>query len=199
MRIVQYVLSCLFLINLLCAHQQTAPPPATASAQSADDIDIAALEIRVTDLINVERAKRKLDPLKTHKQLVDLARAHSADMAVRDYVSHNTPEGLSPSDRAKAARFECKATAQNGYFPIGIAENILMTSLFERYEIVTVNGVENRSYDWKSMEGLANEIVTSWMGSRGHRENILHKGYTLAGLGIATNLDSQVFVTQNFC
>jgi uncharacterized protein YkwD len=35
--------------------------------------------------------------------LAAVARAHSADMRDRGYFSHDTPEGLSPFDRAEAA------------------------------------------------------------------------------------------------
>jgi len=52
-------------------------------------------------------------PLRWNDKLAAVASAHSADMAVRNYFSHTTPEGLSPSDRGQAA----------GYGP-GVGENI---------------------------------------------------------------------------
>ncbi|HTM68091.1 MAG TPA: CvpA family protein [Candidatus Binatia bacterium] len=63
----------------------------------------AEAESAMIALVNEERTKRGLRPLKYDAALTRLARAHSADMLERGYFSHVTPEGLSPSDRADAA------------------------------------------------------------------------------------------------
>ncbi|MEM8485466.1 MAG: CAP domain-containing protein [Bacteroidota bacterium] len=166
---------------------------------AAADLDIEALERQVRDMVNAERDKQKIAPLKSKTQLVSLSRAHSADMAIRDYVAHINPEGHSPTDRARIAKFECKSKGYNGLFPTGIGENIFMSYLYSQYKSVTINGVEERTYDWKSADALASEIVGNWMQSQGHRENILRKDYLYGGIGIATNLNHQIFVTQTFC
>jgi uncharacterized protein YkwD len=44
-------------------------------------------------------------PLRWNDKLAAVASAHSADMAARNYFSHTTPEGLSPSDRGQAAGY----------------------------------------------------------------------------------------------
>lgn len=166
---------------------------------TADDLDLEALERQVRDMVNAEREHEKIVPLKSKPQLVALSRAHSADMAIRNYVAHINPEGHSPTDRARIAKFECKSKGYNGIFPTGIGENILMSYLYSHYESVTINGVETRTYNWKTADDLAKEIVGNWMQSQGHRENILNKAYRYGGIGIATNLDHQIFVTQTFC
>lgn len=43
--------------------------------------------------------------LRWNDKLAAAASAHSADMAARNYFSHTTPEGLSPSDRTQAAGY----------------------------------------------------------------------------------------------
>ncbi|MYV98041.1 CAP domain-containing protein [Streptomyces sp. SID3343] len=53
--------------------------------------------------VNEERAKAGCAPVKSDAKLRELARAHSADMARRNYFDHNTPEGLTPWDRAEKA------------------------------------------------------------------------------------------------
>ncbi|MEU0934557.1 CAP domain-containing protein [Embleya sp. NPDC005971] len=60
-------------------------------------------EDRVLAVVNEERATAGCGPVKNDAKLVALARAHSADMAARDYFDHNTPEGLTPWDRAEKA------------------------------------------------------------------------------------------------
>lgn len=49
---------------------------------------------------------------------------------------------------------------------------------------------------------LAEIIVTQWMESTGHRENILRPEWNSEGIGVAiddTEDDTVVYVTQNFC
>jgi uncharacterized protein YkwD len=43
--------------------------------------------------------------LRWNDKLAAVAAAHSEDMAARNYFSHTTPEGLSPSDRTQAAGY----------------------------------------------------------------------------------------------
>jgi uncharacterized protein YkwD len=71
-------------------------------------------------------------------------------MLRRSYSGHQTPEGLGPSDRARA----------DGYRS-GIGENI----------------VEQRF--------STKEALEAWMGSPGHRQNILNPGSREMGLGLA--------------
>src|SRR5262245_60393551 len=42
------------------------------------------------------------------------------------------------------------------------------------------------------------EVVKVWMGSKGHRENILNSTYTEIGIGIARNDKGEVYYTQVF-
>ncbi|WP_091108894.1 CAP domain-containing protein [Geodermatophilus dictyosporus] len=54
-------------------------------------------------LVNQERAAAGCGPVAADAALAAVARAHSADMRDRGYFSHDTPEGLDPFDRARAA------------------------------------------------------------------------------------------------
>ncbi|MGC0416770.1 CAP domain-containing protein [Embleya sp. AB8] len=74
---------------------RSAPSP-TGSAPSAP-------EDRVLAAVNDERASAGCAPVRSDPKLIALARAHSADMAARDYFDHNTPDGLTPWDRAAQA------------------------------------------------------------------------------------------------
>jgi uncharacterized protein YkwD len=53
--------------------------------------------------VNRERASRHLIALARRPELDRVARAHSADMARRSYLSHHSPEGLGPVDRLQEA------------------------------------------------------------------------------------------------
>lgn len=61
------------------------------------------LEAEMLQLVNEERVKRGLSPLKADPELAVVARAHSADMFARGYFSHYTPEKKDPFDRMKKA------------------------------------------------------------------------------------------------
>ncbi|HEY1024324.1 MAG TPA: CvpA family protein [Sphingobacteriaceae bacterium] len=61
------------------------------------------LEVKMLEMLNKERRKRGVAPLKHDPQLVPVARAHCDDMFGRGYFSHISPEGKTPSDRIREA------------------------------------------------------------------------------------------------
>jgi uncharacterized protein YkwD len=82
------------------------PPPATmAPAVSGRQAQLAQYAAQVLDLTNTERAKAGCGALRSDSRLAAAAQGHSADMAKRNYFSHDTPEGTSPWDRIKAAGY----------------------------------------------------------------------------------------------
>ncbi len=60
------------------------------------------LEARMLDLVNRERAKAGLQPVRADPELAEVARAHSRDMFARGYFSHYSPEGQDLGDRLRA-------------------------------------------------------------------------------------------------
>jgi uncharacterized protein YkwD len=71
-----------------------------ASASTATKVERSIL-----CLTNLHRARSGLGALKRDTRLGTAARAHSADMVARDYFDHVSPEGTTPSDRARAAGY----------------------------------------------------------------------------------------------
>ena len=63
---------------------------------------LAGLESDLAETVNEWRQSRHLEPLVRLPALDAVARAHSADMAMRGYFSHDTPEGRNPVDRIHA-------------------------------------------------------------------------------------------------
>ena len=74
-----------------------------ARADALDSPPYAALEAALHRDVNVIRSQRHLIPLRRIPDLDRVARAHSADMARRGYLSHETPEGVNPVDRMRRA------------------------------------------------------------------------------------------------
>jgi uncharacterized protein YkwD len=167
-----------------------------AAVQKSDQpqIRVPDLERRVHDLINTERGKKKANDLQFDRRLADIARAHSADMAKRKFFNHKNPDGKDATARGKAVGYTCRKV-YSGYFTDGLAENIYQGSLYSRIRITG----NQRSYDWYSLDEMAEEIVEGWMDSPGHRRNVLEKTYEKEGIGIAVSSDHKVYVTQVFC
>lgn len=120
----------------------------------------------VVSMVNQERAKVGCAPLAVDSRLNTAARLHSEDMARRNYFSHNSPEGGTPSTRASA----------QGY-TTGVGENIAAGYL------------------------TPEAVMSGWMTSAGHRDNILNCRYKTIGMGSADGGPSsayRLYWTQNF-
>ncbi|GHJ50058.1 hypothetical protein Cs7R123_74000 [Catellatospora sp. TT07R-123] len=124
--------------------QVSAPPSAGPSASPSVKPTPRApqtLEEQILALVNAERKKAGCGAVHADSRLAKAARLHSEDMAKRAYFSHDTPEGVSPWDRAKAQGYTtpsaeniaagnatAKATMQQWMNSKGHRENILNCS-----------------------------------------------------------------------
>ncbi|MGH8510309.1 MAG: CAP domain-containing protein [Gammaproteobacteria bacterium] len=155
----------------------------------------SALEQRIHVAINAERARNRLPGLQLDEDLSRIARAHSLDMATRDFFDHVNPEGRTPSDRGDAGGLPCRRDLPDGSYAIGLAENLFQNNLYNR--VMFVDG--KPSYAWNSLEHIVATTVQGWMKSRGHRTNILGRSHDRTGIGIALTPDDKVLITQLFC
>ncbi|POM25354.1 Cysteine-rich secretory protein family protein [Actinomadura rubteroloni] len=131
------------------APSRAARPDGVTSRPAAPDArSVEALAITLT---NRERAKAGCRALRPDPHLRTAARAHSAEMAAKNYFDHASRNGDSPWDRMRKA----------GYGAPG-AENIA------------------RGY------ATAEAVVRGWMGSPGHRANIVNCGLRAIGVGFAS-------------
>ncbi len=97
------------------------------------------LEAAMLRLVNDERTRRGLSPLKPDTELTPVARAHSEDMFARGYFSHVTPEGKDPFDRMSDAHIRYLAAGENLALAqsLSIAHNGLMESRGHRANILS--------------------------------------------------------------
>jgi uncharacterized protein YkwD len=84
------------LLGLLDRPAPPMPPP-PPPAPHVTDADADARE--VARLVGLRRGA----PLPIDGRLADAARSHARDMARRGYFDHDSPEGVSPEDRARSA------------------------------------------------------------------------------------------------
>ncbi|MBA4139905.1 MAG: hypothetical protein H0X70_05290, partial [Segetibacter sp.] len=96
------------------------------------------LEARMLDLVNEERAKAGLKPLKPDPEIQVVARKHSADMFARGYFSHINPDGEDPFDRMRKGGIRFLAAGENLALAqtLTIAHNGLMNSPGHRANIL---------------------------------------------------------------
>jgi uncharacterized protein YkwD len=139
-------------------------PPATASARcpgagaTADRASNPKLVRATLCLLNRQRRKHGLRRLRLSRRLSRAARGHSRDMVRRGYFSHTSLSGATFVDRIRLSGY------LHGSLSWMVGENLAW-------------GAGSRS----SPAG----IVLAWMGSPGHRENILTGRYRHIGIGIA--------------
>lgn len=189
------LLAPVLLLSCSARSPQQSPPLAgtTYARIPQPKINVSRLEKRIHDLVNGERRKQGLSPLTWDDRLGRIAREYSKDMSRRNFFSHDAPGGGDFSDRYKRAGYEC-AIRQQGVIHLG-AENILLNHLYDK--VTTVNGVPY--YDWNSEEKIAETTVKGWLGSPGHRKNILTPYWRNEGIGVFIAPDDKVYITQNFC
>jgi len=99
-------------LNLLTIHpesnERVTLPYTVAKSRARPD-----LEAKMLVLINEERVTKGLKPLAPDPELTEVARQHSADMFARGYFAHDTPEGLDPFARMRAAGVRYDAAGEN--------------------------------------------------------------------------------------
>lgn len=140
-----------------------APAAANPTACQSSHLDpssenVVQVEQSVLCLVNAERTRRGLPRLRENDRLEQAADQHSRDMVSRDFFAHDTPAGSSPSDRIKSAGYLRGARGWS------VGENIAYgTGHF----------------------ATPQSIVKSWMNSAGHKRNILHRGFSEIGVGVA--------------
>lgn len=76
-------------------------------------ISVSEYELKVLELVNIEREKNGLSALTWNSKLAEVARTHSMDMAERNFFSHTNPDGKSPFDRIKAYGISYSRAAEN--------------------------------------------------------------------------------------
>ncbi|HUY27084.1 MAG TPA: CAP domain-containing protein [Candidatus Binataceae bacterium] len=126
-------------------------------------------ESQILSRVNLERTRAGLPPLALSARLAVVARGHSYDMALRHYLSHESPEGIGPAQRLAGEGINCQAAAENIY-----------------------------AGDYRGLSELPERAVAAWMHSPEHRAAILSGRFLTTGVGVAHSADGTFYVTQDF-
>jgi uncharacterized protein YkwD len=97
-----------------------------------------AAEQTMFAFVNQQRQQRGLPPLRLDAALAAVAGEHSADMFRQSYFGHDSPRGLTPFDRMRAAGIRYTVAGENvAYAPnVTIADTGLMNSPEHRANIL---------------------------------------------------------------
>jgi uncharacterized protein YkwD len=102
--------------------------------------------------------------------------------------------------RTSEPLIECKKVAK--FLPgqgteevrTALFRSVFSNSLEAAREVSPVDWVNRK---WRTYSELAELTVDGWMNSPGHKDNILRKEYTVAGMGIAS-VNDYLIITHNF-
>lgn len=149
---------------IACALSLVGAPAATAArlCESANASPSLAGErqlVRATlCLLNAQRASAGLRALRLEPRLSRAARRHAADMARKRYFAHDSLDGSNFLDRIRRA----------GYLR----------------EAVSWRAGENLAWG-SGGRSTPRSVTRAWMGSGGHRANILSSRFRDIGIGVA--------------
>jgi uncharacterized protein YkwD len=158
----------MFQIRMLAAAALAAAAlaaPATAPAQACPGGDVMptssnlrAVRQATLCLLNHERATHGLRPVRPQAKLRRAAQSYSRTMVRQGFFDHVSPGGSTMVDRVSKSGY---LTGANGW---SLGENLAWGS---------------------GSQATPRQIMQAWMGSEGHRHNILTARFTDVGIGIA--------------
>ena len=76
-------------------------------------VNESEVEMASFNLINEDRQKQGLPPLKFDSEIAAVARAHSTDMRNRNFTAHVNPDGRNFADRLRAAGISFHVAGEN--------------------------------------------------------------------------------------
>jgi len=144
-----------------------------AQEQAESKYDVGPPDAQeILELVNKERTKVGVAPLKLDERLNASAQEKADDMQNRDYYDHKSPDGI------------------EGY-------SLVFKHMPNRCRYASENLAKVSSADGKV--GNSRFTIDNWMRStKGHREAILDAKYSLVGFGISKQ-GYDLIVVQHFC
>ena len=130
---------------------------------------MAEVEQAIYNKVNEERAKAGVPALTYNNTMQKYARIKSQDMGDNNYFSHEDLNGNLITTQMKNDGVSYKAWGENIAY---IGGNV-------------------------SADALAQQFMTNWMNSAGHRANILSTNFSSIGVGVY-KIGNKVYATQEF-
>jgi uncharacterized protein YkwD len=145
-------------VLLLSAPNASASRACSAADASASQASNRVLVRATLCVLNAQRARHHLGPLRLSRKLSTAARRHSLSMVRGKFFSHDSADGASFVDRIRSTGY---LSGASGWY---VGENIAY-------------GSGDRS--------SPRSIARAWMNSPPHRANILSSSFREIGIGVA--------------
>lgn len=142
--------------------------PVVPESPVVNDKFMAQVEQAIFNKVNEERTKAGVATLSYNTTMEKYARIKSQDMGDNNYFSHQDLSGNLITTKMKADGVSYRAWGEN---------------------IAYIGGVDPTA--------LANQFMTNWMNSEGHRKNILSTNFESIGVGVY-KVGNRVYATQEF-
>jgi len=146
------------------------------TAEDRKDSDATDLEWQIHDLINKERIARGVPAMKWSDTIARVARAHSEDMAAKNYLDHKDPGGCDENCRLD------KNNYRNEYV------NEYLGSEYS-YKLIYPNGTVA---EYATIDEIAAANVSKWAKF----EYMLNPDLVYEGIGTAENKDKLIYITS---
>lgn len=95
---------------------------------------------------------------------------------------------------SRVARYKSQDMIDKNYFSHTSPTYGSPFTMMQSFGLKFSSGAENIAYGQRT----AKEVVSAWMNSPGHRENILSRSYTHTGVGAAKKANGTLYWTQMF-
>jgi uncharacterized protein YkwD len=139
-----------------CANTELLPSPS----------NLVAVDAATLCLINQERARHNIVPLRVNPRLERAAEAHDQEMIALDYFAHISPGGITPVDRDRDEGYI--PNPQDGYI---IGENLA----------------------WGTLSlSTPQSIAEAWFASPEHLANILEGEYKETGIAVVPEVPASL-------
>lgn len=159
---------------------------------------------QVHEKLNQARNLNGLTPLAWSNDLAYLSILHSNDMAVNNFLGHDSQENLSIGSRAQQQGITCSFDYNNLHFS-SFSENVFYVNTWtERTIVYSGTNAEGQDvfinhYIFRTPENIVDEAVQGWMNSPSHKANILAPQSQRHGIGIGVGKDGKIYFTQSIC
>lgn len=155
---------------LLCACTIPAgpPPPVPTTVPAAPTADVETVARELVDEVNRARRANGVARLRRDPRLDRAALEHAQELATRRTLDHTSTD---PARRTMTMRIEAAGGTWSS-----AAENLANMS--------------------GPASGVAARTVQGWLGSAGHRRNMLGGAYTDTGVGVALDRRGIWYITQ---
>jgi uncharacterized protein YkwD len=160
-----------------------------------ENVNHTLLSLALFHETNLQRKEHDREPLRHLPKLDEAAQIHAENMAEHELLAHINPkegEPRAPEDRVREVGLEIQYVAENvaTHFGVDYEEG-------RGVRPVERDGDEKFVYrggekvDTHTYRTFAQNLLEQWMGSQGHRENILSQRPEFLGTGCSINREEE--------